>query len=280
MKQRLIRFLATMCLAASILCLAQTDAKAEYINDVVNGVSYNDSDTISVGYAYIYSKGAGGYTYISLSEEGDRVTNVKSSSSNLLAKKTYERRYTDTYTDYEYDENTYEGKYVQKTKTSYSFAYISFFAKKAGKYKVTFDVIDAQGKVKCTKTISVETYRDSVSKPIVKSIKYAGKDFYEHYPYATKKQGKLSVKLAKGYSLVSIERGVSDAQGNYVYKKIKNNKTLKLATSQKYSYSNSSFSRTDVDELFPDTLIRLTIKNKKTKEVFTMTYSLCTINKK
>lgn len=280
MKQRLIRFLATMCLAAGILCLAQTDAKAEYINDNVNGVSYDDHDTINVGYAYEYSKGAGGYTYISLSEEGDRVTNVKSSSSNLLAKKTFERRYTSTDTDYEYDESTYEGKYVQKTTTRYSAAYISFFAKKAGKYKVTFDVIDAQGKVKCTKTISVETYKDSVSKPIVKSIKYAGKEFYEHYPYATKKQGKLSVKLAKGYSLVSIERGVYDAKGNVVYKKIKNNKTLKLATSQKYSYSNSSSSRTDVDELFPDTLIRLTIKNKKTKEVFTMTYSLCTINKK
>ena len=279
MKQKLIQLIATACLAAGILCLAQTDVKAEYIQDTENGVSYDNEETISVGYAYDYSNGAGGYTYVSLSKDDDRVTNVRSSSSNLIAKKTSEQIYTSTSTDYEYDEETYSGKYVTKTTTSYSSAYISFFAKKAGKYKVTFDVIDASGKVKCTKTISVKTYRTTYTKPIVKSIKYAGKEFYEHYPFTTKKQGKLSVKLAKGYKLVSIERGTYNANGEMVYKKIKNNKTLKLATSTKYKKSYS-YADHSVDELFPATSIRLNIINNKTKEEFTYYYELCTMNKK
>ena len=170
--------------ALVLFCAIQMEmnVQAEYIDDEVNGVSYYDEETISVGYAADWYYGSANYVYVSLKNDGDRVMNVKSNSKNLLAQKTRERYYRTTEKDYS------TGKY--KTEVDYGITYIGFFAKKAGTYKVTFDVIKADGTLRCTKTITVKTY--SYTAPginPVKSVKYAGKDLYTHYPYTEKKSG-------------------------------------------------------------------------------------------
>ena len=65
--------------------------------------------------------------------------------------------------------------------------------------------------------------------------------------------------------------------------KTKNKKTITLAKSAKYfrqeQYSNHSY-KYSYNPLFPSTHIRVTVKNKKTKEVSSYTYTLETISKK
>ncbi|MBQ7065542.1 MAG: hypothetical protein IJN92_01855 [Lachnospiraceae bacterium] len=263
--------------ALVLFCAIQMEmnVQAEYIDDEVNGVSYYDEETISVGYAADWYYGSANYVYVSLKNDGDRVMNVKSNSKNLLAQKTRERYYRTTEKDYS------TGKY--KTEVDYGITYIGFFAKKAGTYKVTFDVIKADGTLRCTKTITVKTY--SYTAPginPVKSVKYAGKDLYTHYPYTEKKSGKLKVTLKKGYKLVSIQIGKYD-KGKLVYKKIKNNRKITLATKKvsksTTKYTNGSSTHT-YDELFPTTYIKIMYKNKKTGETGEYATSLYTMNKK
>ncbi|MBQ8246585.1 MAG: hypothetical protein IJZ42_05590, partial [Lachnospiraceae bacterium] len=143
--------------------------------------------------------------------------------------------------------------------------------------------VNGGGGLKCTKTIKVYVDKTTGSNYPIKYVKYAGKQTWEHYPYTTKKSGKLKVKLNKGYSLVSIEVGKQNKKGEWKYTKVKNNKKIKLATSQKYSYSysgsNYSYSY-KYNRLFPCTEIRITVKNKKTGEQMTYYDSLYTLNKK
>ena len=264
--------------AFMLFCAMQMDmnVQAKYVDDEVNGVTYYDEESVSVGYASRYSYGGGNYTYIYLDNAGDRVTNIKSSSKNLIATKTRERVYTTTEKDYD------TGKMV--TETKYGTAYISFFAKKAGTYTVTFDVTKSDGTVRCTKTITVKTnsYTTSTVNP-VKSIKYAGKDLYNYYPYTTKTSGKLKVTLKKGYKLVSIEIGKYNSAGEIVYKKVKNNSKITLSkkrvTKSEYKYTSGSSAYVS-DDLFPCTRIKITCKNKKTGETYEYYDYLYTINKK
>ena len=265
-------FLLALSLLFSMNMELKTEAKN--IDDTVNGVEYEDTVEMSVGYASNYAYGGGDYISVYLSKDGDRIANVKSNSSNLLVKKTRESYYCITDTDWDTNQKT--------TKCNYRSAYISFFAKKQGKYSVTFDVVKADGSVRCTKTIAVKAGADSLESPI-KSIKYAGKDLYTYYPYATKTSGKLKVTMKKAYKLLFIEVGSYNKTGNIAYKKVKNNKKISLAKktvySREYKYSDGGTKYT-YDELFPTTYIRITYQNKKTKEISTWTTSLHTINKK
>ena len=276
-KWRVKHIIGSLLLTLSIVLFFQLDARAEYVNDTVNGISYNDEENVGVKYSYDFARGGGGYTSIWLDNDGDRIANVKSSSKNLIAKKTVETRRVETSTDWSWDEEKGEDVYETKTSTSYAPTYISFFAKKAGSYKVTFDVIKADGTTRCTKTIKVKTYGSTVSP--VKSIKYAGKELFNYYPYTTKTSGKLSVKMSSNYKLVSIEVGTNNAKGERLYKKVKNNATIKLAKKEKYT-RKYSYAQDDYDELFPSTYIKITYQNKKTKEQEVVYYSLETINKK
>lgn len=254
----------------------EMNVQAEYVDDKVNGVEYYDEEKISVGYASRYSYGGGSYVSIYLDNDGDRVTNIKSSSKNLIATKTKESFRSTTKKDYD------TGKMV--TEAAYGTTYISFFAKKAGTYKVTFDVIKSDGTVRCTKTITVKTYSYTTgTASAIKSIKYAGKDLYNYYPYTTKTSGKLKVTLKKGYKLVSIEIGKYNSAGEIVYKKVKNNSKITLSkkrvTKSEYKYTSGSSAYVS-DDLFPCTRIKITCKNKKTGETYEYYDDLYTINKK
>jgi len=258
--------------AFAILCVVNfnINAKADLVEDKANGVEYNDNIDISIGYASSHNYGGGNYSTVYLSD-GNRVMNVKSSSKNLVAVKT--REYTSTTTDKDYDTDQ------MVTKTTYGTTHISFFAKKKGTYKVTFDVVGSDGAVKCTKTITVKTYGNAGYVNPVKSVTYAGKDIYYYYPYTTRTSGKFSIKFNKGFKLVSVEVGKRDSKGEIVYKKVKNNKTIKLAKKEKYSIEYS-YSKYDCNPLFPQTFIRVTYKENKTGDIDTLNYSLYTLNKK
>ncbi|MCM1160610.1 MAG: hypothetical protein NC412_05230 [Roseburia sp.] len=265
-------FLFALSLLFSLNIELQAEAKS--VDDTVNGVQYQDTMEMSVGYAADYAYGGGAYQSIYLSNDGDRIANIKSNSSNLLVKKTRESYNYTTETDWDTNQKT--------TKANYRYACLSFFAKKKGNYSVTFDVVKADGSVRCTKTIAVKAGAGSYESPI-KNIKYAGKDLYSYYPYATKTSGKLKVTMQKAYKLLSIEVGSTDKTGQTVYKKVKNNKKISLAKktvySREYKYTNGGV-KYAYDQLFPATYIRVTYQNKKTKEINTWTTTLHTINKK
>ncbi len=248
---------------------------AETKKDSGNGVEYEDSIDMSVGYANDSSYGGGAVTYIYLDMDGDRVGKVTSSNPNLLVKKTRESYSNTTTKDWETNQKI--------TKNNYRSAYLSFFAKKAGEYTVTFEVLKADGSVRCTKNIQVKAVASGSYASPIKSIKYNGKNLYNYYPYTTIPSGKLSVKLKKQYKRLSIEVGVRNKSGKVTYKKVENNKKIKLAKKAVYSYSynfsNGSAEYT-YDELFPTTYIRITYQNRKTGKVNTWTTCLYYLNKK
>ncbi len=266
-------FLAALAFLFSMNMEMQVNAKT--LEDSQNGVEYNDYVEMGVGYAYNSSYGGGTTSYIYLDMDGDRVGNIKSSSSNLLVKKTRESCFNITTKDWETNQKT--------TKENYRSAYLSFFAKKAGEYKVTFDVIKEDGNVRCTKTITVKAVGSHTNISPIKSIKYAGKDLYSYYPYTTKTSGKLKVVLKKQYKLQSIEVGKINKSGKAEFKKLKNNKKISLAKKAIYTHGynyGSGGSEYTYDELFPVTYIRITYVNKKTKEKDIWTTSIYTLNKK
>ena len=114
--------------------------------------------------------------------------------------------------------------------------YISYFAKKAGKAVVSFDVY-CDGKFVQTCSISVIAKGYKFYKPVIKNVKYAGKELYYYDPFTNKTSGKLKVTPAKGYKIVSIEysTGLNAKTGDYTYKKIKNNGKIKLLKQRKYT---------------------------------------------
>ncbi len=130
--------------------------------------------------------------------------------------------------------------FASRYKTSYadyiSDYYISYFAKKAGKAVVSFDVY-CDGKFVQTCSISVIAKGYKFYKPVIKNVKYAGKELYYYDPFTNKTSGKLKVTPAKGYKIVSIEysTGLNAKTGDYTYKKIKNNGKIKLLKQRKYT---------------------------------------------
>lgn len=116
--------------------------------------------------------------------------------------------------------------FASRYKTSYadyiSDYYISYFAKKAGKAVVSFDVY-CDGKFVQTCSISVIAKGYKFYKPVIKNVKYAGKELYYYDPFTNKTSGKLKVTPAKGYKIVSIEysTGLNAKTGDYTYKRSK-----------------------------------------------------------
>ena len=108
------------------------------------------------------------------------IKNIKTSSKNLIAKNThyYTTSSDDTYTD--------------------TFASIGLYAKKTGKYKVTYNICDKSGNKLSSGKVTVYVKNDLP----VKSVKFAGKEV--NYALTSKKSGKLSVKMNKGYTLKKI----------------------------------------------------------------------------
>ncbi|MBU5430272.1 hypothetical protein KQI22_09400 [Kineothrix sp. MSJ-39] len=244
----------------------------EYTEDSV-ALEYEKKHEFTVGMAdvnysnYSFYGGGGGYSQIDIYREGFTVQNVRSSNKNIKVALTATRRYKSSYADYISD------------------YYISYFAKKAGKAAVSFDVYK-DGKFVQTCSISVIAKGYKFYKPVIKNVKYAGKELYYYDPFTNKTSGKLKVTPAKGYKIVSIEytTGIDAKTGDYTYKKIKNNGKIKLIKQRKYTrkYSEGTEyeSQYAYNSLFPVTQIRITLQNKKTKETVEDYEYLYTLNRK
>lgn len=195
------------------------------------------------------------------------IRNVRSSNKNIKTALTATRRYKSSYVDYVSD------------------YYISYFAKKAGTAVVSFDVY-CDGKFVQTCSISVIAKGYKFYKPVIKNVKYAGKELYYYEPFTNKTSGKLKVTPVKGYKIVSIEysTGLNAKTGDYTYKKIKNNGKIKLIKQHKYTIKNSEGTEYEsqyaCNSLFPETQIRITLQNKKTKEKVVDYEYLYTLNRK
>ncbi len=264
-KLNILKYAVALCVSAFCLMFLPIGADAAEVRDEKNGVTYPDEIYISSGTAGSYANGGGGSVIITLSEAGDRVKNVKSKSKNLLAQITAEGYQTQILDE--------------KTTTRYNETHISFFGKKKGTYTVTFDVVDASGKVKCTKKIKVFVDRFPTYTSPIKSVKYAGKDINSYYPCTSIKKGKLKVTVKKGYKVESIYVKKRNSKGEWVSSKVRNGAKITLSKREKYTIKDD-WQTIKINALFPETQIEVTIKNKKTKELVTYLYTLYTLNKK
>ncbi len=193
---------------------------------------------------------------------GDKIKHLKTSSKNLVARQTYQSEYSESYGS-----------------ASNSSARIGLYAKKEGKYTVTFDIYSKNGKVKRgSHKVTVYAKNDSP----FRSVTLDGKDVYDFY-YTTKKSAKLSVKMAKGYALKSIEVITYNKKGKQVTKKVKNNQKITFGQYGSY-YSYSYQSSYDPDSYYSywskdmsaSTTIRITYKDKYDGQLKTRGYWLGT----
>ncbi len=188
------------------------------------------------------------YINVKLDAGDYKIANLKSSSKKNLIVRT-------TYVDSESD---YSGS-----------ANISVYATKKGKYKVSFDVVDRNNKVRKHHTVQVFAVSDAVSK-----VTIGGKALYdaENPVFGTmvfpKAAGKLKVKMAKGYSIKSIEVTTYDKSGNGVTKVVKNGKKIKLGKfrSKYISSSNGPGYEYWSADLFARTYISISYVDKYTNE--------------
>lgn len=240
----------TMFLASLFLCLGFlfcTGMQTEAASSIPSKVR------IYSGYASDY-----GFEVV-LPKTGDTIKNLKSSSKNLLVKRT-------NISDYSSGSNSW---------------YIGTLAKKEGTYKVTFDIYRS-GKKVSSKTITVYAKNDSA----VKTCKFSAK--VSSYDLTTAKTSTVKVTMNKGYTLKKIEVGVlstkktgDSTSSEYTYKTIKNGGKFTLNTKAYYSestygsLSSSYYSHYLSDSLTASTPIRITYVDKYTKETATTTYSLC-----
>ncbi len=198
---------------------------------------------------------------------GDQIKNLKTSSKNLVARQTRQ-------------ESSSEDSYGSDNSAT-----IGLYAKKEGKYTVSFDIYSKDGSTKrSSQKVTVYAKNDSP----IKSIKLDGKNIWEEQytsAFTTKKSGKLSISMAKGYTLKKIQIRTYDKNGKEVVKTVKNNKKITLGQysySYTYSYESeySSYWRSYwYKYLNAPTYIEITYKDKWTKQNEVITYSIQRLSK-
>ena len=178
-----------------------------------------------------------------------KIANLKSSSKkNLIVRTTY----------------------VDADSSDTGHATISMYAKKKGKYKVSFDVVDRNNRVRRHHVVQVF----ATLEPAVKKVTIGGKSVYDavNPVFGTrvfpKAGGKIKVKMTKGYSVKAIEVTTYDKSGNGVAKIVKNGKKIKLGQyiSKYVSSNNGPGYEYWYGDLFADTDIRVIYIDKYTNE--------------
>lgn len=208
--------------------------------------------TYKTGYYYTGTK-YGAPIEITFDAKGDDIANIKSDSDKLKV-------------------------YRVSVMTNKKKGYIGVFATTPGTYKVSFDIVGADKKVKESKVVNVHVSLFGGS-GVIKSVKYANKDLwsadtYDYFNIPAK--GKLTVTLNKGYKLKSMRVGKYPKKGanEYKYTKFKNGGTLTLSkVPYSYSYKGESYSYKSTN-MQAYTEIEVTYVNNKTKKTETTTFSL------
>lgn len=183
-----------------------------------SGISASAANTVAPSRVHITAAYNGYNNYyetpiaFDLKSKGDRIANLKSSSSNLLTWQTYK------------DVKSEDGYF-------HSHVGIGIYAKKSGTYTVTFNILNKNGKKKSTEKVTV--YADK-NQPI-KSVTFSGKKINSVLFTASLTSGRVKVTMNKGYKLKKIEVGTwktvatqNGTESKLVYKTIQNNAVLKL----------------------------------------------------
>lgn len=239
--KKVVSFMLALCLVAGLMAIPATDVSAATKATVTTKIRVYPgviwSSTIQVSYANC----------------GDKIKNLKTSSSNLVAKQSYQST------------SSYDTGYAN----------IELYAKKSGTYKVKFDIYSRDGKTKrSSHTVTVYAKSDSP----VKSFKFANStnDFYS---LTTKTKGKISLSMNKGYTLKKIEVITYDKNGKKVVKSVKNNATITLGNYASYSdwssdYGDNSYYESWSNDVFAQTQIVITYIDKYTHVADTTSYSI------
>lgn len=267
-----VKKLYTMLFAFAVLMgcmlLTTTDVQAAathtYKYDAKKGVVFQNRLRVDLLSFY------GGTSEIYLENADYYVASVKCNKAGLFAKVTFDDKSTDDDTYFTVSEVS-DAKFRR-------FVNIDYYATKKGKYTVTFTIKNAAGKKVCSKKITVYAGYPTCA---TKTLSYAGTKYetYGSVHINTKKaSGKLKVAANSGYKIKKIEVATThDAEGNPVFKKIKNGKKIKLAKETKYnatwySYESSygdyvykTNSGTSYDYLKPMTIIKVSYYDKLLK---------------
>ena len=239
-----------------------------YTYDQKNGVAYQTAIRVMEHSATNYGTG------VYLLQEGDHITGLKSSSSNLITKITRKTKAGANGSVAPAANGVAEGVRFKVSQT------IGICAKKKGNYTISFTVKNAANKKVCTKKIKV--YVTDIESPTA-SFSYAGKkaeDEMSMYAILTKKgSGKLSVKASPTYKIRSIAIATTVNEKNEpVYKTVKNGAKITLGTqtnyqtvtstydgSGSYGYVYKSVRGRNYDLIYPTTIVKITYYDTKLK---------------
>lgn len=188
-----------MCLSAFILC-------AGFVLAGSVTAEASSKDVPSKAYILVGTEGGFWFTFDSA---GSKITNLKSNSKNFV---------------------------VKVTNYSSTECGISYYAKKAGSYKITFTIKPKSGK-SIKKTVKVTAGKVDP----IKKVTFGGKQIpiYTYWNsralYTTAKSGKLSVSMNKGFKIKKIRVGTlkkykkgKNTYTDVVFKTVKNNSKISL----------------------------------------------------
>lgn len=183
---------------------------------------------------------------VTFPEKGDRIKNLKSSSANL--------KIMETYYSYSKSENQ---------------SIISYYAKKTGTYKITFDVYKADNKKRSSHSVTVYANKFQGNwkidgKYYNKWSGYGGYNGNVTY-YTTASAGKIAFVLPKGCKLSKLEKWYDTASGKTV--------TTKISNGAKIPYNRSSSSIT------ASTTFRATYKDTYTNKTYIMSLTVVCLAK-
>lgn len=231
--------------------------------------------------------------YVPYMSKENRIGNIKVSNKALHAKQTYY-----------YSQTSDLGSGFDYKKTFPNYGCIALYSEREGKYTVSFDVLSKKGGKKLySKKVTVFVKADEP----IKYVKYGGKKV-EYDTVVSKKTGKLSVKMGKGYKLKSIRVGkfqiTTDENkteeysfgtykrrkldGEAVYSKVKNNKNITLSETAMNKYQSISESNYDdyysyysyiSDKILAETIVEITYIDKYTKTPTVVEYSIYCFSK-
>lgn len=232
-----------------------------YVQDKKSGVGYPTAVRVQTQSTYQDFS-------VYLKNKGDYVAKVTTNSSNLIAKLTYQQKLKE-------ESSGYQTSYFEGVSFKGD-AEITCFAKEAGTYQVTFVVKNAKNKQIAKKTVKV--FAGSFT--ALEKVTFNGKDItYSTAPsnnLSKKAKGKLVVKTGKDFVVKKIQAGGYKADGSVDYKTVKNKSTITLSTVKAFKKKNSSYqstyssyeSGTNYDYIYPATLVKITIYDKKLKTTY------------
>jgi len=177
---------------------------------------------------------------VNMVASGDIIKNIKVSSKDLVARRTSYYRGVDR-------KNTYE--------------IITVYAKKEGKYKLSFDVFKANGKKRGkTRTITIHANNNHrFFRAVRVNNTNVVTDNSNTYSFRTTgKSATVRFGLAEGYKIRKIEVGKPNKKGVVNYKTVKNGQKTTFGT-YAYSYYNKGTLGTSwTKDYWADTYFRIT----------------------